>query len=251
MSFSRRHFIVLGLTTFAVGCSQAAQKTAGLPGMAWPEVEPSPTPTGRSAAYTTRPTPTAVRSSEPTIIKTSSPSPAVVASVGPVIIPRASWTTAGPKQNLVNPMRAIQHITLHHEGAPGAPIRFTDEATTKARLERIRRFHISRNWADIGYHYVIDRAGRIWEGRSISFQGAHVKDHNENNIGVMLLGNFDLQAPTDEQLETMQRLIRSLRTEHKIPIARIKTHQELMPTACPGKHLQPRIASLRSNGGFG
>ena len=124
-------------------------------------------------------------------------------------------------------------------------------SATADRIERVRRAHLDRGWGDIGYHYIIDRGGRIWEARSVVYQGAHVKDHNEHNIGVMVLGNFDLQQPSDAQLTTLQTLIKALREKYSVPITKLHTHQELMPTACPGKNLQPRVASLRSNGAFG
>ena len=252
MSLSRRHFLVLsGTTVLLYGCGQGAPKTVGLPGMTWPELEASPTPTGRTFSYeppapvrtvartTTRPTRTVVK-----------PTPAATAAM-PTIIAREKWTSTGPSKNLINPMNGVTRVTIHHEGAPKRPVFFDDERNTRLRLQNIQKYHMSRNWADVGYHYIIDRAGRIWEGRSVHYQGAHVKDHNEHNVGLMVLGNFDLQSPSDAQLITLQNFVKALRNKYNVPLARVRTHQELMPTACPGKNLQPKIASFRSNGAFG
>ena len=88
----------------------------------------------------------------------------------------------------------IRYITVHHDAHYSD---ITDYTSVAQRLEAIRRYHReTREWGDIGYHYAVDRAGRVWETRPIDWQGAHVRDHNEGNIGVMALGNFDEQPPT-------------------------------------------------------
>jgi N-acetyl-anhydromuramyl-L-alanine amidase AmpD len=143
-------------------------------------------------------------------------------------------------------MQGVQRITVHHEG--WTPVYFTDKASTAKRLEQIRRSHVERGWADIGYHYVIDRAGRVWEGRNISYQGAHVRDQNEHNLGIMVLGNFDLQRPSDAQLTALAQTLRTLTRYYNIPISRVYTHQELNSTTCPGRNLQPRMVAIRRAG---
>ncbi len=146
-------------------------------------------------------------------------------------------------------MRPVRYITVHHSAGP--VFEAVDYRRTAERLESIRRYHRDdREWGDIGYHYAIDRAGRIWECRILRWQGAHVKDHNENNLGVMLLGNFELQSPSKAQLETLPRLVRKLRWDHGVPERALKSHREWVATACPGKHLQPRFAAMRSEGAF-
>lgn len=144
-------------------------------------------------------------------------------------------------------MAGINRITVHHEGH--TPVWFTDEASTKARIEQVRNIHTrDRKWGDIGYHYIIDRAGRVIEGRSIAYQGAHVKNQNEHNVGVMLLGNFEQQSPSQAQVNTLQTTLRFLMAKHRVPVSRVYTHRELGKTACPGRNLQPRVARLRTSG---
>lgn len=144
-------------------------------------------------------------------------------------------------------MKGINRITIHHEGH--TPVWFTDEPSTRARLEQVRSIHTrDRRWGDIGYHYVIDRAGRVIEGRSVAYQGAHVSNQNPHNVGVMLLGNFEKQSPSQAQLTALQSTLRHLMAKYRVPVKRVYTHRELGPTVCPGRNLQPRIASLRSSG---
>ena len=113
-------------------------------------------------------------------------------------------------------------------------------------LRRIQRFQMARRrMGDIAYHYIVDRAGRAWEGRPLAWQGAHVRDNNEHNIGVMVMGNFDLQEPTRTQVLSLERLLRLLRNRHRVPSWRLHTHRELVASRCPGRNLQPEVETLR------
>ncbi len=160
-------------------------------------------------------------------------------------IPRENWAKGSPISGRLNPMGAYRRITVHHEG--WTDVWFSDQAKTAKRLESIRRSHLDRLRAgDIGYHFIIDRAGRLWEGRSLRYQGAHVRDHNANNIGVMVLGNFTRQRPTDVQMNTLGKTLKSLMKRYRVPVGRVYTHQELTPTSCPGKSLQRSMMALRS-----
>jgi len=141
-------------------------------------------------------------------------------------------------------MGRISKITIHHEG--WKPVHFSDMDATVQRLEMIRRSHVGyRHWGDIGYHFIVDRAGRAWEARPLMLQGAHVRDHNEHNIGVMVLGNFDRQRPSSEQLQGVESLVSRLMRQHHVPLKKIYTHRELGPTTCPGNHLQPHMDAVR------
>lgn len=152
----------------------------------------------------------------------------------------------------MRPMNGIRFITVHHDGI--SPFYDHDERSTRQRLESIRRFHREdRGWGDIGYHYVIDRDGRIWEGRSIRYQGAHVGNHNEQNIGVLLLGHFDQQSPSDRQVAAMQQHVSWLMRRYNVPISRVTTHREwdTARTVCPGHTLQAHMDRIRRRGQLG
>src|ERR1043165_3250624 len=120
-----------------------------------------------------------------------------MAPTGPSgVISRREWTNAQPNLSLINPMNGLNRITVHHDGM--APVTLRNKNDVAGRIEQIRRAHVNHQpdpWADIGYHYIIDPQGRVWEGRPVRFQGAHVKDQNENNLGVLVLGNFEVQRP--------------------------------------------------------
>lgn len=169
------------------------------------------------------------------------------------VLPRSAWTTAGVgRPSLIHPMNGIRRITVHHEGA--SVFTATGQSDAARRLESIRLGHLGRKtdgqpWADIGYHYIIDPGGRVWEGRSIQYQGAHVHLKNENNLGVMVIGNFDKQEPTAAALATLDRFVADQMRIHRVGPANVYTHRELNPTACPGRSLQGHMVAVRVAGG--
>jgi N-acetyl-anhydromuramyl-L-alanine amidase AmpD len=114
-------------------------------------------------------------------------------------------------------------------------------------LERIRAAHRNRGFGDIGYHYLVDPAGRVWAGRELSWQGAHVANQNPGNLGICVMGNYEIQQPNQAQLEAVERFVAAQMGQYHIRIADVKTHQERAQTACPGRSLQPRLSSMRSS----
>lgn len=163
------------------------------------------------------------------------------------VMPRSAWTNAGVIRSLANPMNGVNRITVHHDAIRSDNIRTQRDAAS--RLNQVRASHLREGWADIGYHYVIDPQGRVWEARPLGYQGAHVKDKNEHNIGVMCMGNFEMQRPTPQQTAALDAFVASLMQRHRIPASRVYTHQELGQTACPGRNLQNYMLATRNRGG--
>ena len=167
------------------------------------------------------------------------------------VLPRSAWARGTAVGAIMNRMTTVRHITVHHDGMD--PFFATDRASVAAHLELIRQLHRRRGWGDIGYHFAVDRAGRVWEGRPLMYQGAHVKDHNPGNIGIVVLGNFEMQAPTRAQLAAVRAQLNALMRIYDVPTGRVHTHQEWAgaATLCPGGRLQHDLESLRRNGGLG
>jgi hypothetical protein len=236
----RREFLLAAGLAFLAGCTTGgpSRRTAKLPDGAiapgldrdppldLPDPGPCPTKSGAALAEARVEVPTG-------------------------IIRRSQWAKGQPVRSQLNPMLPPKYITVHHEGWD--PFWSTDFNETMARMDQVRVGHLNAKgggYADIGYHFVIDRAGRVWEGRSLQWQGAHVKNHNEHNIGVMCLGNFEEQAPTAAQETALDRHLRSLMLKYRIPATRIKTHREWAgaKTACPGRKLQSHVEQVRPDG---
>lgn len=163
------------------------------------------------------------------------------------LITRDRWASDRPVPSLMNRMRPVTHITVHHDGLPPSRLATADQCAS--RIDLIRKGHRSKGWGDIGYHFVVDPSGRIWQGRSLVWQGAHVKDCNEGNIGVLVLGNFEVDRPTSAQLSALEAHLAVLMELYRVPPRSVLTHREWpgASTLCPGRNLQGKFGSVRRN----
>ena len=127
-------------------------------------------------------------------------------------------------------MRHVDTIVVHCSATPeGRPV---DVAT-------IRGWHLAKGWADIGYHFVIDLAGRVHTGRPITQIGAHVAGHNAGSIGICYVGGVDAKLkPKDtrtiQQKHALRELIASLCEEYP-SIKTVCGHRDFpgVKKACP------------------
>lgn len=240
---SRRGVLLGGLSLALTACtSTPSTRTSAIdrPDTPWPGQVHTP---GQVTGSVSVPQPSATP--RPVVAQRAPIRPANVSAVQ--VIDRDHWTRTQAITSHINAMRGVNRITVHHEG--WVPVHFADQGTTVERLQKIQTVHVrDRGWADIGYHYIIDRAGRVWEGRDIRYQGAHVRNNNPHNIGIMVLGNFDKQQPSTAQLGALVATLRGMMQLYNIPVHQVKTHQELNPTACPGQSLQTRMNAIRSGG---
>ncbi len=135
-----------------------------------------------------------------------------------------------------------------------------DKADYAAAVRSIYYFHaISRDWGDIGYNYLIDPAGHIYEGRAGGDMAiaAHTLCKNNGSLGVALLGNFQNQNPTPAALQALQSLIAAKTQAYGIDsqgmgmfygslLPNIIGHRNVRATSCPGDALYALLPSLRS-----
>jgi len=130
-------------------------------------------------------------------------------------------------------MREIKRIIIHCSDS-----NFGDAAT-------INNWHLQRGFDSIGYHYVVlsgirysgddynlQEDGMIERGRGDTKQGAHVKGHNEDTIGICLIGK---NAFTQKQLfVALPDLLLALVQKHNVLVANILGHRELdSKKTCP------------------
>lgn len=94
----------------------------------------------------------------------------------------------------------------------------------------IRKWHLDRNFNDIGYHYVIKRDGTVQQGRPEHRVGAHVGGHNTKNIGICMVGGLKqgTQEPEDNFTDAQYRSLTKLLTElhERYPDAVVMGHNE-------------------------
>ena len=126
----------------------------------------------------------------------------------------------------MEPLGEIKLLVIHHS------------QRDKDSLEFIKVKHKQNmGWEDIGYHYVIEKTGKLRKARSIQYQGAHVKGYNKNSIGICIVGNLDKKHPTTKQVKTLVKFLRRKMKKYNISLKRVVGHREFpgVTKTCPGK----------------
>ena len=145
-------------------------------------------------------------------------------------------------------------------------------------LRSIQAYHMDANgWDDIGYNFLVDRFGRIWEGRGGGIErsiiGAHSGGFNTNSTGVAILGTFtDVAAPTaatsavsrllswklpfhgsDPSSETVIESKGSTRyaAGTMVKLSNVSGHRDVSQTSCPGARLYDRLGQIRADAAAG
>lgn len=160
------------------------------------------------------------------------------------LVRRAEWDDQPAKTWLLREAGGYNRLTVHHLGQRARAE--TDRNAVECAVRNVCAGHRARGYGDIGYHFVIDHAGRVWEGRSLAYEGAHVSGANEGNLGVMLMGNFDEQRPVPAQIKVLDALTARLREIFMIKRYRVYGHRDLNATACPGRNLYEHVVELRT-----
>lgn len=146
------------------------------------------------------------------------------ASEIPVILPRGEWTKNDPsleklltwipdKSRTAPPdYRPVERIIIHYTDTPNTD---NTKEISVARIQAIYQYHaVTNKWGDIGYNYIIDRLGNIYEGRygGNGVRGAHAfnsitKDnYNVGTIGISLLGAYEKEEPTEAMYASLKKL---------------------------------------------
>lgn len=172
----------------------------------------------------------------------------------------------------------VQTLTVHHTVTANAD---PDPAAT---VRAIYFFHtITEDFGDIGYHLLIDEAGRVYEGRYSGddkapvfgpepgpdgrpqmCNGAHVGGFNAGNVGVALLGDLTDKGPTAAAYRSLTAVLARLAqvtavdplaqvhyvnpvSGAEVDINAIAGHQEWAPTQCPGNTFFPQLPQVRDD----
>jgi len=160
---------------------------------------------------------------------------------------RAEWTKGAPIAWRLREGGRFDRITIHHQG--GKTNKTLNRNAVVAEIDSVYAGHRHKNYGDIAYHFIVDYAGRVWEGRSLAYEGAHVSHNNKNNIGILVLGNFEKQEPSKDSLESMKKLAVVLRSRFGIKHHRVYGHRDIGASLCPGRNLYPHVVAIRSSGG--
>ena len=106
-------------------------------------------------------------------------------------------------------------------------------------VEALRRSHLARGFADIGYHFYITRDGEVHICRPVHQIGAHATGWNDKSIGICYEGGLDAdRRPADTRTpeQTEQFILLLMRMVKIFPGVRIRGHRDMpgsIPKACP------------------
>ncbi|MDE2748002.1 MAG: N-acetylmuramoyl-L-alanine amidase [Chloroflexota bacterium] len=131
---------------------------------------------------------------------------------------------------------SYQTLIMHHSAFY--------EADGLATLTEVQRLHREdRGWADIGYHFLVDIDGAVYEGRELAARGVHTAGHNTGSAGLCLLGDYRFTAPSAAQWAAAAALGRWL--AEALALTHLAGHSQFNPsTACPGAALLRRLPGL-------
>ena len=134
-------------------------------------------------------------------------------------------------------MPRIKKIFVHHSASPA-------KTTT---TERIDKWHKERGWNGIGYHFVIHHDGSMHLGSPLHKTGAHCKGHNTGSIGICVVGNFMEEDMSDNQLLSLDLLLRGLLKRFQLRSNKLHAHREFGETLCPGDKLFDWVDNWRNS----
>lgn len=239
----RRDFLLGAGSLFLAGCAhQPSRDWSEVP---WVATGPSPVPPPPTRPVLLASVPPPVRpASCPPVAPPSVPPRAPLppsplcrppaGGAGWRLVSREAWGAAALKGNH-DPMGAISRITLHHTDEH-AGMRGRSDAEVVRAIQAYHRDTLG--WADIGYHYLVGRDGRVYEGRAVSAQGAHSGGaNNKNNLGISVIGNFSCCLPPATQLEALAGFLADRRRAYGVGAGQVLGHRDLGNTECPGNAL--------------
>ena len=181
----------------------------------------------------------------------------------PGVLTRAQWGADESMRTGTPDFAPIRKLIVHHTDTPNAD---PDPAAT---VRAIYTYHVrTRGWNDIGYNFLVDQQGRIYEGRySRSYApgqvpigedaegrgviGAHAEGANTGSVGISLLGNFTSQLPTDPALNSLQAMLAWKADRHSIDVMaadsypHLAGHSDTKATSCPGGALYNFLPTIR------
>lgn len=164
------------------------------------------------------------------------------------VFTRRDWGARLPRAPY-DDLGQIRSAVIHHGGPVGAP-RWTFK--TAAQTARSwQDYHMDvHGWNDIGYHYLMDALGRLYEGRPTAALGAHVALQNSNRVGIVLMQDGRFHGLTFQQRKTLRKLMRSEHERLGLPALRrlakhpgdewgVFGHREVpgQSTECPGREI--------------
>ncbi|MGH2727351.1 MAG: peptidoglycan recognition protein family protein, partial [Actinomycetota bacterium] len=192
-------------------------------------------------------------------------------TVQPSIITRAQWGADESIRECCPRYAETVHMAfVHHTAGTNS----YSASESPAIVRSIYAFHVkNRGWSDIGYNFLVDRYGQIFEGRYGGMTepviGAHVKGFNTGSTGISLMGTFTSASPTSSMNSSLKKLLAwKLDVHHAPPVGtvvmtsggaplypvgtkksfnRISGHRDGQQTSCPGWQAYKLLPAIRNS----
>lgn len=187
----------------------------------------------------------------------------------PEIVPRSGWN-ANEKvaREHASSTGRVRTVFIHHTNQPND----YDCSDVPRLLRALEEDHVRRGWDDLGYNFIVDRCGTIYEGRAGgldgSVEGAHTKGFNAHSLGVAALGDFDedrrVPGAMVDSIAALAawklrpgisprgrtRMVSSSDASrfdkgHRARLHVISGHRDAYTTNCPGKALYAKLGEIR------
>jgi hypothetical protein len=167
---------------------------------------------------------------------------------------RLDWCPSGDCPTDPTPFpTVVTHLIVHHSAGSNT------SSDWAARVRAIWAFHTGSNgWDDIGYNWLIDPNGVLYEGRSDNMQGAHFCGQNGGTMGICVIGTYTDVPPTNDAITTLRNLLAwksckegidpedfSFHNSSGLNLFHISGHRDGCSTVCPGDSLWVRLPDIR------
>ncbi len=177
----------------------------------------------------------------------------------PAVISRAQWGARG-QACAPDVAGTLSGAVVHHTAGSNS---YSSVAEAMAQIRGDQAYHIdARGWCDIGYNFLVDKWGNIYEGRANSLTqaviGVHASGANTGTVGVSMLGNYDVVPTTPAMIEAVGRIIGWRLAAYGVNplgagtypsgqyLPRIIGHRDVASTACPGRYGYAQLGNIRT-----
>jgi len=193
----------------------------------------------------------------------------------PTIIPRSTWGAQPPHYTngqgcSMGSAPSVRAAVIHHTAGSN---NYANPAQAMQQIRNDQAYHISMNWCDLGYNFVVDKWGNVYEGRAGSINsaviGAHAAGFNTGTVGITMLGNYvSLEVPAAQVNATgqvagwvlgkygvnptsslsyyTQNGSSKYKAGSTVTVPAIMAHRDVQATACPGERGYAQMTNIRN-----
>lgn len=176
----------------------------------------------------------------------------------PTVYSRADWAADESIRKGDPTYGEVRGAVVHHTAETND---YTKDEVP-ALLRGMYDYHVNtRGWDDIGYNVLVDKWGRLWEGRAGGLDravtGAHASGVNSETFGISAMGNYDTAEASDAMVTSIERFVAWKLGVHDVDPTgtaiiggeerpTVTGHRDVGQTVCPGQYLYPEIPGIRT-----